>query len=351
MSSKASFVGTVTYTRQGGTYVVAMISDYGDIYQKYQEYDTNTGKASGIVPDFTTNSPTLELSILSSKSVDGSETVPNQVDWYVNGASTPITFNSDGVSTTPFAGETGHFKRINASKSNRAGLKIVKNLVAAMNATSCVIRAKAVVANGNTSSEVTASYTISITQATSNGQIVSIAAANGGIIDDNHTTCVLTAKVYDTGGSTLTGLTYKWYTSNDSGDFTLLAGKTVQTLTVTQAMVNSANLFKVEVSKNGVTLGADVQQVFDRTDPLVIYPNPTPDDETIIAGDSTRTKVTYNPKLVKRTSGDEVSGVTFTMKVYSPAGVLIPPQDGAMVINEDMVSNNGGANYIITAEG
>ena len=41
MGNKAQAVGSVEYTKQGGTYFIKMVSDFGDIRQKYASYDVN----------------------------------------------------------------------------------------------------------------------------------------------------------------------------------------------------------------------------------------------------------------------------------------------------------------------
>lgn len=101
MGNKAQAVGSVEYTKQGGTYFIKMVSDFGDIRQKYASYNVNTNEASGIVPDFTNpvQQPTIEAYITNSKK--GAEVYPNNAKWTANGVE--LTFGEDGISTQNFA--------------------------------------------------------------------------------------------------------------------------------------------------------------------------------------------------------------------------------------------------------
>ena len=49
MGNKAQAVGSVEYTKQGGTYFIKMVSDFGDIRQKYASYDVNNKDRKSVV--------------------------------------------------------------------------------------------------------------------------------------------------------------------------------------------------------------------------------------------------------------------------------------------------------------
>lgn len=356
--SNTQAIGSIKYTRNGGTYFAKLISDYGDIYQKYASYDQNTGTVGTIYPDFAVNPPTIEAYVNSGKGSDGA-VYPNSVSWSVDG--TELTFNDSGVSTNVFNGESGHFVRINANKTNktRAGLKIVKNLVKASNATPINISAFASVAVGLGSIKVPASYVISIGQSTSTGNVVRISATNGGILDNEHSSITLTANVESTGGAITSNLKYKWQATDANGDFADFSpAQTGKTLQVSLAMVNGSRLFKVIVDG----IGSDVQGVTDETDNYRIVPNPTPITEEIIEGDSDNSQVTYQPKLYKgETQVTDTKGTMFTMKFYNPQGVPIPVATNTLgnssvavasqkaIITASELEQNGGANYVISA--
>ena len=88
-----------------------------------------------------------------------------------------------------------------------------------------------------------------------------------------------------------TGLAYKWY-NQVNGAWSVLSGKTTQTLTVTNDMVDTTGVFKVEVYQGGKLIGQDTQSVMDASDPFDLILNPTPEDETIRESGDT---VVYKP--------------------------------------------------------
>lgn len=356
--SSAQATGTVKYTRNGGTYFMKLISDYGDVYQKYASYNADNGTVGTVSPNFTTNPPTIEAYVSNGKGSNG-VVYPNTVTWSAGG--TTLTFNSNGLSTNTFNGETGHFQIINANAANktRAGLKIVKNLVKAFNATPVVISAVASIANGLGSVKVSSSYTISIGQSTDAGVVVRISATNGGILDGNHSTVTLTANVESLGGAVLNSLTYKWQATDDNGNFVDFSpAQTGKTLSVSLSMVTGSRLFKVIVNNQW----SDVQDVTDETDDYRIVPNPTPITEEIIEGDTNNSKVAYKPMLYKGESRVTATNTMFTMKFYTPNGLPInvvtntlgsssvAAANQSAVITESEISQNGGANYVISAK-
>lgn len=352
MADKANSIGTVKYTKSGGTYFTQLITDFGDINQRYTSYDGNTNKATGVTPDFTVTGqqPTIEMYITNSKTTtssgDSGEVYPNSASWEVNG--TTLTFDSKGISTTTFNGESGHFIKIDAdkSKSVRAGLKIVKNLVTAFNATSVDFVCLATIANGIGSRKETASYHLPVSQNTLGGFIVRISATNGGILDSEHSTTTLTVNIDDTGGGTVKNPTYKWEATDDNGDMQVLAGETGKTLKVDDKMVNNARLFKVTIDN----VGSDVQTVYDHTDSLRIVPNPDPVTEDI--ADSSSLKVTWNPKLYRGENeviSTTASPITWNIKFYSPVGLPIEPKTKNTITGEEYDAN-GGVNYVISAQ-
>ena len=352
MADKANSVGTVKYTKSGGTYFTQLITNFGDINQRYTSYDGDKNTATGVSPDFTVQGqqPTIEMYITNSKTTsssgDSGEVYPNSASWEVNGVA--LAFDSNGLSTTAFNGETGHFVRVDASKNKkvRAGLKIVKNLVTAFNATPVDINCLATIANGIGSRKETASYHIPISQNTLGGSIVRISATNGGILDANHSIVVLTANIDDTGGGVTNTPTYKWEATDDNGEMQVLDGQTKGTLDVDLGMVNNARLFKVTIDN----VGSDVQTVYDKTDELRVVPNPDPVTEDI--ADSPNLKVTWSPKLYRGETevvSTTASPITWNMKFYSPVGLPITPQT-ANTITGDEYDANGGVNYVISAQ-
>ena len=228
---------------------------------------------------------------------------------------------------TRFGGETGHFKFIpyQPGTTDYYGLQIVKNLVKASGAASCTIKGEATVTVGNTSDTVQFVYSIPITKGVGNQKHVTIIAGDNKYftLRDKGQSCILKAVARMGSDEITTGLAYKWY-NQVNGAWSVLSGKTTQTLTVTNDMVDTTGVFKVEVYQGGKLIGQDTQSVMDASDPFDLILNPTPEDETIRESGDT---VVYKPILVKRGSTTKYKDMTFYFVFMDSAGVILnrPP--------------------------
>lgn len=302
--SIASKVGQVTFSQKSGVYMAAILCDKGDLYQ---EYDGDSSAPTNIAPDFTTLKPTLSFLLTSSRVAEGI-VVPSSIKWYFNDVLINFTSN---VSTNTFGGETGHFKFVPyaAGTTNYYGLQVVKNLVKASAGASCTIKGVATVTVGNVSDEIQWVYPIPITKGVGNQKVVTIMAGDDKYfaIREKGGSVILSA-VARLGASELTaGLSYKWYRMINNA-WNLISGQTGKNLTVTDSMVDTTGIFKVEVYQDSTLIGLDTQTVIDLSDPYDIITNPTPEDETISkAGDT----VVYRPILVKRGETTKAKDMTF----------------------------------------
>ena len=226
--SRASAVGQVIYSPKTGTFMPAIESDKGDLYQ---EYNGDALNPVDIAPDFTTLLPVLSFVIISSRVAEGL-VVPNSVKWYFN--DTELTFNTSRLSTNTFSGETNHFEYIPyaAGTQNYYALRIRKNLVKAASASTCTIKAVATVTIGNTSDQIQCTYTIPVTYGVGNSKRVTIMAGDNNYftILEKGGSCKLKAVARVGADEITSGLTYKWYELVD-GAWSLLSGQTAQTLT------------------------------------------------------------------------------------------------------------------------
>ena len=339
--SLASKVGQVTFSQKSGVYMPAIMCDKGDLYQ---EYDGGASNPSAVAPDFTTLKPTLSFILTSSRVAEG-VVVPSSVKWYFNDLL--LSFSSS-LSTNSLGGETGHFKNIPyaAGSVDYYGLQIVKNLVKASDGASCTIRCEATVSVGNTSDTIQFVYTIPITKGVGNQTVVTITAGDGNYfcIREKGGTCKLTAMVRQGAGEITSGLTYKWY-NQVNGAWSQLSGQTGKTLTVSDTMVDTSGVFKVEVSQNGSVIGMDTQTVMDLSDPYDILTNPNPADETIESGSGG--SVTYTPTLVKRGSTTKAKDVNFYFVFMDSAGNILNTSTATTAAKsgtctEDMCQQAGG---------
>lgn len=297
----------------------AIMCDKGDLYQ---EYDGDASAPTGIAPDFATLKPTLPFLLTSSRVAEG-VVVPSSIKWYFNDVLINFTSN---VSTNTFGGETGHFKFIPyvAGTTNYYALQIVKNLVKASAGASCTIKAVATVTVGNVSDEVQFVYSIPITKGVGNQNVVTIVSGDDKYfaIREKGGSVTLTAMARKGASEITSGLTYKWYRILN-GAWSQIAGQTGKNLTVTDDMVDTTGVFKVEVFQNGSLIGLDTQTVMDLSDPYDILTNPNPEDETIVSGSGG--SVTYTPILVKRGTSTKAKEMLFFFVFMDSAGVILNP--------------------------
>lgn len=368
MASKANAAGTITYVRTGGTYTPALLSNIGDVFQKYSTFtaaDAASKKgatATGVTPDFRTTPATVFMDIMSSKT--GKQVLPATVEWYLDSQTTKINFGTDNLSTNVLAdGESGHFKFVKGSSTERYALQIVKNTVAAMNAMPFTLYCKAGVQDGNDSFALWAKLTVAISKAVESKTIVVISTAKGGRITSvtgDGSSDTLTARCFDASGGEITsGLTYRWSKAQPDGTFSDLAGKTAKTLAVGAADVDGSEIFKVTVSKDNSVIGSDIQQVDDVTDPLIIDPGPDGSEsltegETVTGGTTLRS-IKYNPQIRERGSStvldskDKQTTYTFSMTFYDSAGNELQ-NDTPFECTQAMCAQAGTiVNYLITA--
>ena len=328
--STASKTGQVVFSQKSGVYMPALMCDKGDLYQ---EYDGEATAPTNIAPDFVSLKPTISYLLTSSRVAEG-VVVPTSVEWYFN--DTKLTFSSN-LSTNTFGGETGHFKQIpyQAGVHDYYGLQILKNLVKASAGASCVLKAVATVTVGNTSDTIQA------------GDDKYFAIRQKG------DSCILTA-VARMGASELTsGLTYKWYKLVNNA-WQVISGQTAKNLTVTDSMVDTTGIFKVEVYQSSTLIGLDTQTVMDLSDPYDIITNPVPEDETIESGSGGT--VVYTPILVKRGSTTKAKDTLFYFTFMDSAGVILNPSTAGTAAasgtcTEAMCQQAGGnVNWLITTE-
>ena len=325
--SVAAATTTILFKRKIGAVSSTIISPNGDLVQYYNDTPTNPGK---IYQDFTTLQPLIYLVASSSRATENLD-FAGSVDVYVNNQL--LTFK-DEFSTNSFNGETGHFKLSKSSKGKayNDGITIVKNLVTAFEGNQVVIKMVGRLTDGGgTSDDISATYTIPVQKSTGSSYYVTIAAGdeNNFIItskDDEATNrCKLVVKVYsfDGEGTPVTGgLTYNWYIESEEGWGSSIG--TSDNVTIMADNVQSMANVKVVVTKDGETIGADIQTVRDNTDPMTIDLGASPKDETIIEGSGG--KVTYTPKLLFE--GKEQDGYLFQFAASDSSGMLLNTAGG-----------------------
>lgn len=318
--SEAAATTTILFKRKIGAVSSTIISPNGDLVQYYNDTPTNPGK---IYQDFTALQPLIYLVASSSRATENLD-FAGSVDVYVNNQL--LTFK-DEFSTNSFNGETGHFKLSKSSKGKayNDGITIVKNLVTAFEGNQVVIKIVGRLTDGGgTSDDISATYTIPVQKSTGSGHYVTIAAGdkNNFVITSKEgyaSQCKLVAKVYNIeGDGTLVteGLVYQWQIENENR-WSDIEGAVSDNVTITESLVSSMANIRVIVSKDGNTIGMDIQTVRDNTDPMTIDLGASPKDETINEGSGG--KVSYTPKLLFE--GKEQSGYLFRFAARDSSGV------------------------------
>lgn len=315
--SSASATRTIKFISKAGTYAAVIMCPDGDIYQ---EWEGTASQVTNIYPNFANTKPVLYFVCTSSRVAEGVAT-PDAINFYFNG--TKIEFSGD-TSTGTFA---GMFKKIAPSSDQPYyGLQIIKNIAEAALLAPATVKMVASVSYGTQTDEIEATYNIPVQQATGNGIRVTIAAPDGKnfVINDKGGSCQLKAMAYQKGTELTTGLSYVWEKMGTSG-WVVLSGKTTQTITVSDADIDSYGEYRVTVNRGTEELGKDIQGVMDASDPLQIDPHPNPEDETITEDTTGNGEVTYTPVVVKRGTNTKALDTTFYFVVKDATGNYLNP--------------------------
>lgn len=317
--SSATATRTIKFISKAGTYSAIIMCPDGDLYQ---EWEGTINDVTNIYPDFAATKPILYFVCTSSRVAEGVAT-PDSIDYYFNG--TKIAFSGD-TSTGTFA---GLFKKIAPSGDNLYyGLQIVGNIAAASGYAPAVIKMIAKISYGTQSDDIQADYTIPVQQATGTSYRVTIAAGDtkNFVINEKGGSVILKAMAYQSGAAITKNLTYQWEKMGTSG-WSVLAGKTAQTLTVAEADIDTYGEYRVTVYRDGAEIGKDIQGVMDASDPYDIDPHPNPEDEAITEDTSGNGQVTYTPVVVKRGTNTKALNTLFFFVIKDAAGVYLNSQN------------------------
>lgn len=360
--AKASTTGQITVVSNGTTFYTVIQCQLGDLYQTYLgDVDAPTN----ITPDFEASGATKPILVfLAYSSEVGSgnglaSISDSNMHWFIG--TTELTFDSQGVSTNTFSGETGHFtkttQQIGDSESGYVkvqALQVNKNLVKVNSCNSFLIRGEADVSVVNSSVNLSSAYQVSITLGTENTKKVTIVAGdtNYFTIRSKGGTCKLKAWVDNKSAAGL-GYTFKWYIEND-GKWEIQT-EASDVISILESQVNSSALVKLEVYKGDDLYGQDVQTVNDTSDPYNIHANPCDSDgfptvEQFTRGDGKT--IYYKPILWYNDNGvrNTVKNQKFKMWIYDNAGVSLQKFETAaetFEVTSEMIVGHGGATYII----
>ncbi len=355
--SKATVTGQIVVTSDGTTLHPILQCTIGDVYQNY---DGNPASPSNVVPNFEasgTTKPKLVMQAYSAEQGDDNsfDLTKGTPTWIVAGVT--LTFNASHVSTNAFGGVTGHFTEGSDADGNPT-LTVNKNLVNINGGDSFTITCIVDISTGNTNIKLRAMYPVYIAEGVTDSKRVNIIATsekNLFTITEKGGTCTVKAQVTDGNMVTSTGYTFKWYLPNASGGWVLKQNSTSATFTINETDVDSSIIVKCEAYKGNDFYASDTQTINDVSDEYIIYPNPTDGNDNPVAENfkmNSGGKIVYKPYMRKRGSTANETGVTFSMSLYSNAGVpinsAITKSGNTFTITEAGIREYKGAVYSIT---
>lgn len=355
--SKATVTGQIVVISNGTTLHPILQCNTGDVYQNY---DGDPASPSNVVPNFEASGVTKPKLVMQAYSAE--QGADNSFDlskgtptWFVNDVT--LAFNASHVSTTAFGGVAGHFTEGSDSNGNPT-LTVNKNLVNVNGGDSFTITCVVSGAMSNTSVSLRAMYPVYIAEGVIDSKRVNIIATsdkNLFTITEKGGTCTVKAQVTDGNMVTSTGYTFKWYLPDTNGGWVLKQDNTSATFTINETDVDSSIIVKCDAYKAGQFYASDTQTINDVSDEYIIYPNPTDGNNNPVAENFRQNsggKIVYKPYMRKRGSTADETGVTFSMSLYSNAGVpinsAITKSGNTFTITEAGIRGYKGAVYSIT---
>lgn len=355
--SKATVTGQIVVISDGTTLHPILQCTIGDVYQNY---DGDPASPSNVVPNFEASGTTKPKLVMQAYSAE--QGADNSFDltkgtptWIVAGVT--LAFNASHVSTNAFGGVTGHFTEGSDSSGNPT-LTVNKNLVNINGGDSFTITCIVDISIGNTNMKLRAMYPVYIAEGVIDSKrmnIIATSTKNLFTITEKGGTCTVKAQVTDGNMVTSTGYTFKWYLPDASGEWELKQDSTSATFTINETDVDSSIIVKCEAWKAGGFFASDTQTINDVSDEYIIYPNPTDGNDNPVAENfkvNSGGKIVYKPYMRKRGSTANETGVTFSMSLYSNAGVpinsAITKSGNTFTITEAGIREYKGAVYSIT---
>lgn len=355
--SKATVTGQIVVTSDGTTLHPILQCTIGDVYQNY---DGDPASPSNVVPNFEASGTTKPKLVMQAYSAE--QGADNSFDltkgtptWIVAGVT--LAFNASHVSTNAFGGVTGHFTAGSDSSGNPT-LTVNKNLVNINGGDSFNITCRVDISIGNTNMKLRAMYPVYIAEGVIDSKrmnIIATSTKNLFTITEKGGTCTVKAQVTDGNMVTSTGYTFKWYLPDANGGWVLKQDSTSATFTINETDVDSSIIVKCEAWKAGVFFASDTQTINDVSDEYIIYPNPTDGNDNPVAENfkvNSGGKIVYKPYMRKRGSTANETGVTFSMSLYSNAGLpinsAITKEGNTFTITEAGIREYKGAVYSIT---
>lgn len=325
-----------------------------------QRYKTGT---NSFVPDFekmAENSRPVVVPILRDAST-GDVVTPNSIKFMYNGLE--LTFGGDNLCTNE--GLVGVFKKLvdyQASVGSQSyslpALRVMKNLVPISGYDNDRISVSGTVeVDGQSVPFNELSKEVIIQESTDNQYDVVISNDKGSAITEAGESLTERADIYKDGNkiSDVSGFSFKWFKVTTEGG---VAMGTAQTQVIAASDVDNKLVVRCDVYQGDILIASGFDEISDFSDPYFVRMDITGIDGTAIRKGQT---ATITPKAVKRSSGEEASGLvsswTFRIQDNEGADFTLTGKDSAsfsgtncQISYEDIKRAKMGISGYVTAD-
>ena len=289
------------------------------LVQRYKKGTTS------FTPDFEAlaeNSRPVALPLLRLTS-DGTVVVPSSVVFKYNSIALAFDATTKLCTTSGF---TGMFKLIDYSLTINSvtyvipAIRVMKNLVPVSSYDNDLLTISGTVELGGQQIPFAEmSKEIVIEETTGNQYDVVLSNNKGSQLVTEGETLTETAAIYKDGVlvTDLTGFSFAWYKVLGSGDSQITG--TSSSITIANADVDNVLKVRCDVSLNGSKIASGYDEITDFTDPYdMAYYNAAGVNSMQIKKGET---LTVTPRIVKRSTGDVITGYTFQITTKNSQGV------------------------------
>ena len=352
--SKAAIQRTVKFIGKSGTYTAYLSSQYGSVWQMYDE-------VWNCVPDWSRNNVTVYFTVVSSLVANGQQaSIQQSPIWKIGG-------QQINNGTTVVQGWADAFEIIAPSQGNQYwGLKIKANLAQRFSGSSTNLYAVGELVVGDKTTSVHAETPISFTPATEGGvkiivKDVSTPVSKNFTFNVDNENIILKCETYqglaqldDTAQHiTDNGVSYQWQKIVNAA-WTNITGATQQQLTVNERDIMTYGQYRCRVTYASNTFYGTAD-LMDSTDPYIINPGAklmTTDNPPVLIEDGCETiedpntQVMYSPKIVLRGSDTVPAGFSnakFDFAFGDSAGAIFhsSTNQASDAVTYDMCLNHG----------
>lgn len=302
---------------------------------------------SACIPDWTVpaNQPIIYPVLRSQNEGTVKSIVANTEQWYYNGVL--MTFNASGIATAP-AAVANRAKKIshNNGTVNVPALQLIGNLASAENADADVIRMTGDIEASGHQLKYDIFIGLEIAEYSDSEYTGFLSATNGGIIDEEGETILVTPTLYRGGSKMTGGYTQQWlkppYTA---------AYSTAGAVTIGRADINSRLDLMCRFLVNDAVVDTRLISLSDEVDSSFIVAEAS--GTTMLESTGVNSSVDLTYKVKKRGTGEVQTGYTFTTVMTGARGQSVtlanePTATGCKVTYADAKAAGGNIAGFVT---